>query len=723
MNDHRMEILAPAGDMEMLRAAVYSGADCVYLGVRGFNARHGAANFGGQELIDAVGFCHARNCRVYAAINTLALPGREAELRDAVLQAAGAGCDAVIVQDLYAAALARAVRPALEVHASTQMSVHSLEGVRQLAALGFSRAILARELSFDEIAAIAESSPIELEVFVHGALCVSVSGQCYASAFLGGRSANRGACAGTCRLPFAAQPQTPAQLAALLENPAAPKARAATTCHLSLKDLSILDALPALEKLGVCSAKIEGRLRGPEYCAVVVDSARKAINKEEYDKDLLLNVFSRSGFTDGWFTGENGGDMFGARSGADADATRKALPKARELYRRERPRVPVEMALTAGEAGGELVVTDGADTVRVALPGPLAPAAAQDGEDRLRVALEKTGGTPFYLAKPPAVQTGGVHLPAPQVSGARREALDALLALRQAPPPPATLPAGFAVAPATGAGGQKARQAATAARAARGRMPLRARFEHVAQMPEGAARLCETLILPLFEAEQVSESLRPKTLLWLPRVLFGPAEERAAQALEKTKVMGFAGYEANNLAHLHLLRGLPVSGGFGLNAANAGAAAILAGLGCAALTLSPELSLPQMRQLAADPLLAAAPATDALCYGHLPLFLTRACPLKQVTDCARCQKAGLLRDRKGAAFPLLCRDGARSALNPVPLWMADELDSLPTDTATLYFTAESQKQAAAVLEGFHQGRPAVGPFTRGLYPKGSRQQA
>ena len=236
-----LEILAPAGNEEMLRAAVYSGADAVYLGFSGFNARKSAGNFTAETLKDAVAFCHGRGVRVHVALNTTVYPGEVQDLADAIRAVAAAGADAVILQDMATAALAKRVAPGLELHGSTQMSVHSLAGVKELARLGFSRAILSRELSGREIARIAAESPIELECFIHGALCMSVSGQCYMSAFLGGRSGNRGSCAGTCRLPFAAD-------------------GAKEGYHLSLKDLSLVDKIPELMEAGVVSVKIEGRL-------------------------------------------------------------------------------------------------------------------------------------------------------------------------------------------------------------------------------------------------------------------------------------------------------------------------------------------------------------------------------------------------------------------------------------------------------------------------------
>lgn len=695
-----MEILAPAGDWDMLRAAVYSGADCVYIGVEGFNARRPAANFGGKDMAEAVAFCHARNCKVYAALNTVVLPGQETQLAKAVEQVVQAGCDALIVQDIGVAAFVKK-HTALPLHGSTQMSVHSLEGVLQLADMGFSRVILARELERDEIFAIAAQSPIELEVFVHGALCVSVSGQCYMSAFLGGRSANRGACAGTCRLPFSARTGVNR-----LGEKAEKQLAAGEESHLSLKDLSVLDALPELARAGVVSAKIEGRLRGPEYAAVVVESARKALAGEPYDRQLLQDIFSRSGFTEGWYGGLMGREMFGVRTPADLAAAKKAQPKARELFRRERPRVPVTMELTLEATGARLQVCDGANTVSAEWSQPLEPAAREMAAG-LKAALEKTGGTPFYLAQDGVkLETNGLFLPGSVAGDLRRKALEQLLEKRQQP----VVNPGWSV-PLEPALPIKTRMPL-------GRPALRARFEALAQVPEEALEICEEIVLPVFEAQAVPEEWRHKTRLWLPRTLFGKQEKQAIQAVENSSGLGFKGYEAGNLAHWHICRGLPVFSGLGLNLANGEAVLEAAKWSPDGLCLTPELSIRQMRQIEGLPQVASRIALDALCYGHLPLMITRACPLRHVTGCAGCPKQGSLADRKGKAFPVMCHGMVRTIHNPVPLWMLDRLEELPVQSATLYFTLETRRQAAGILRAARQGEAAPGEFTRGLYDKG-----
>ena len=348
----KIEILAPVGSEEMLRAAVFSGADAVYLGFSGFNARTSAGNFDADSLQEAVRFCHARGVAVHVALNTTVYGTELPALEQAIRAVAASGADAVICQDLAVATLIGKIAPQLPRHGSTQMSVHTLQGALELKELGFTRVVLARELSLPEVEHITKHCGIETECFIHGALCMSVSGQCYMSAFLGGRSGNRGSCAGPCRLPFEAN--------------ALPEGKPGRLHHLSLKDNSAIDKLDKLQAIGVASAKIEGRLRTPEYVAAAVSACLAGREGRAYDRDLLKNAFSRSGFTSGYLDGKIDGTMFGVRSEADAELTKKTLPMLRELYRRERSRVPVQMKLEIEEGGEKLTVTDAdGDTLTV----------------------------------------------------------------------------------------------------------------------------------------------------------------------------------------------------------------------------------------------------------------------------------------------------------------------------------------------------------------------
>ncbi len=414
----KIEILAPVGSEEMLHAAVFSGADAVYLGFSGFNARTSAGNFDADSLKEAVRFCHVRGVKVHVALNTTVYGTELAQLADAVRAVAASGADAVICQDLAVAKLIGEIAPELPRHGSTQMSVHTLQGALELKDLGFTRVVLARELSLPEVEAITRNCGIETECFVHGALCMCVSGQCYMSAFLGGRSGNRGSCAGPCRLPFEANPL--------------PEGRPGRLHHLSLKDNSVIDKLDRLQAIGVASAKIEGRLRTPEYVAAAVNACLAGREGRAYDRDLLKNAFSRSGFTSGYLDGKIDGTMFGVRSEADAELTRKTLPALRELYRRERSRVPVKMKLEIEKGGEKLTVTD-ADGNRAFAYGDAEPQPARtDPTESLQRSLSKTGGTPFAVEKIDVEMDGGPwFVPGSAVNELRRTALEGLQQKRE----------------------------------------------------------------------------------------------------------------------------------------------------------------------------------------------------------------------------------------------------------------------------------------------------
>ena len=685
-----IEILAPVGSEEMLHAAVFSGADAVYLGFSGFNARTGAGNFNADSLKEAVRFCHARGVKVHVALNTTVYGGELASLCDAIRAVAASGADAVICQDLAVATLIGKIAPQLPRHGSTQMSVHTLQGALELKELGFTRVVLARELSLPEVEQITRHCGIETECFVHGALCMCVSGQCYLSAFLGGRSGNRGSCAGPCRLPFEAN--------------ALPEGKPGRLHHLSLKDNSVIDKLDQLQAIGVASAKIEGRLRTPEYVAAAVSACLAGREGRAYDRDLLKNAFSRSGFTSGYLDGKIDGTMFGVRSEADAELTKKTLPALRELYRRERSRVPVRMKLEIEEGGEKLTVTD-ADGNKAFAYGDFEPQPARtDPTESLKRSLAKTGGTPFAAENIEVeMDEGPWFVPGSTVNELRREALDALLKKREVlrpwpvqdvelePLPQRTLPP---------------------------HRTLRARFERWDQVPEQALSGVEYLILPIAQADRVPREWRGKTLLELPRVMFGKLEEDTARRVAATQDAGFAGYEVSNIAHLRLCRGLPMSGGFGLNVTNQVAAQFYADNGLGSVLILPETKDSDISTIA--PTHAGKPVpTGVLVYGHMPLMVTRACPLQNIHDCAHCDQTGVLTDRKAKKFPVRCGMGVRTIYNPVPIYMGDKPGALTVDYSVAYFTLESREEAAAILDNIRVHAPFEGDFTRGLYFKGT----
>ena len=688
----KIEILAPVGNEEMLRAAVFSGADAVYLGFSGFNARTSADNFNADTLKDAVAFCHARGVAVHVALNTTVYGGELPALEQAIRAVAASGADAVICQDLAVATLIDKIAPQLPRHGSTQMSVHSLQGALELKELGFTRVVLARELSMPEVEHITKHCGIETECFVHGALCMCVSGQCYMSAFLGGRSGNRGSCAGPCRLPFEAN--------------ALPEGKPGRLHHLSLKDNSVIDKLDKLQALGVASAKIEGRLRTPEYVAAAVSACLAGREGRAYDRDLLKNAFSRSGFTSGYLDGKIDGTMFGVRSEADAEQTKKTLPMLRELYRRERSRVPVKMKLEIEEGGEKLTVTD-ADGSKAFAYGDAEPQPARtDPTESLHRSLAKTGGTPFAVEDQDItveMDGGPWFIPGSAVNELRREALDALLKKREVLRPWPTTEEHVPALPL---------------RTLPPHRTLRARFESWEQVPERALDGIEYLILPIAQADRVPREWRAKTLLELPRVMFGKLEEDTARRIAATQDAGFAGYEVSNIAHLRLCRGLPMSGSFGLNITNQLAAQFYADNGLGSMLILPEVKDSDISTIAPTHNGRPVP-TGVLVYGHMPLMITRACPLQNIHDCAHCDKTGVLTDRKAKKFPVRCGLGVRTIYNPVPIYMGDKPGALTVDYGVAYFTLESREEAAKILEMIRTHAPFEGDFTRGLYFKGT----
>ena len=663
-----MEVLAPAGGREQLIAAVYSGADAVYLGTKGFNARRKADNFGEDELKQAVAWCHGRGVRVHVTVNTLVTDSELPALWDTVREVAESGADAVILQDLAAAALFREHVPDLPRHASTQMSIHNAEGARLAQELGFSRVILARELSLAEIRRIREAVDIELECFVHGALCMGVSGQCLLSAFLGERSGNRGLCAQPCRLDFRAGERGYA---------------------LSLKDACLIPYCRELAEAGVTSLKIEGRLRRPEYVAAAVDACRKALAGEEPDLGDLERVFSRSGFTDGYLRGKRDLGMFGRRTEEDKADSAAVLGKLSGLYRREYPRVRVDMALKLkpGETT-ELTTSDGQRSVTVAGPAP-EPVHSQAPD--LRGQLERTGGTPFFLGELALDADPGWTA---KLNPLRREALDKLLEAReQTAPWPVQ---GEFLPPAPDRKNTQPK--------------LRLRFETKEQffdLPEA-----EALYLPIEELDgELTEAYGHKLIGELPRLVFPGGEKALEEKLLALRERGLRTLCAGNPGTVRLGRrlGFRISGGFDLNILNSRALAEWAALGVSETLLSPEIRLAGVEKL------GGSIPRGIVAYGHLPLMLYRCCPMQGKKGCLGCDGRRQLTDRQGEKFTVLChRKQFSSLLNPVPLYVSDR-DLRGLDFQLGYFTTEDAGSCRAIAARMAAGEPFEGRRTLGPY--------
>lgn len=676
------EILAPAGGEAQLRAAVLCGADAVYLGLRGFNARAGAENFDENTLPQTVGWCHARGVRVYVTLNTLVTDRELPQWLHSLDAVAAAGVDGVLVQDLGLAKIIRQRYPTLPLHASTQMTIHNLAGARLLEEMGFAQVVLARELSKEEIAAICAGTSLRCEVFVHGALCMSVSGQCYLSSVLGERSGNRGRCAQPCRLDFKSHGRGYA---------------------LSLKDLTLTDRLRELEALGVASFKIEGRLKRPEYVAAAVTACRQSLAGEVPDLETLQSVFSRSGFTDGYYTARRDLTMFGTRTREDAAASAEVLGKLSALTRNEVGRLPVDMVLTM--APGEpatLAVTDGTHRVEVAGEVPQTALTRPTDEELARRALEKCGGTPFYLQNLTCHIGEGLVLPLSALNRLRAAALTALAEARSVVVP-------YPQAPA--AAGEPAGRGRPA-----GAPRLGCRLAAAAQMTPAIRRGGGRLSLPLHELAERPELLETGAERWvaeLPAFCAPQQEEAVMRALRKLKEQGLTAALCGNLGSLLMAReaGLRIIGDYGLNIINSPAAQQAAALDCDEITLSFECERNAARNI------HSPVPIGVIAYGRLPLMLLRNCPGKTTAGCGDCRGINHITDRRGEDFPLQCQNRQYThLLNPRPLFLSDRLPEWDfCDFLTLRFTTETPAECDEVLKMYQTGAAPAGSFTRGLY--------
>lgn len=685
-----MEILAPAGSLEALTAAVRSGATAVYLGGKEFSARANAKNFDRGELKEAVEYCHARGVKVHLAVNTVL---RDREIGDALnfLQyACGLPVDALIVQDVGLFWLLRAYAPALPLHASTQMSIHTPLGARLLGELGFERVVLARELSLKEIADIAAQAPVELEHFVHGALCMSVSGQCYFSAALGGRSGNRGSCAQPCRLPFAAQD--------------------GTGHDLSLKDFSMIERIDELAKTGVTSCKIEGRMKRPEYVAAACAACDTAVHGQAVPAELsagLRTVFSRSGFTTGYPDAKLGREMFGVRRKEDVTgATHAVLSGLQNLYKQERQTIPVHFLLEIRAGQPTRLTVSDRDGHTVCVPGPVPEPARQRAIDEPRCLeqLQKTGGTPFFPAQADFRIEDGLSVPVSALNQLRRQVLGTLLEKRKTR---AAIPFARCEMP------QPPPKKPTA------RPAWRAHFSRVdcaGDIPKEAL-CCERVYVPLAVKDEVLQRLLADGVpvgLEIPRGMFG-IQRQVRERLEHAAALGVRHVWAGTLDSVAAARGLGLSihGGFSLNIANRPALSFLSQLGLVDTELSPELTLRQAREITGEV------RRGVLVYGRLPLMLCRNCPAANAPGgCQGCTVRGgarepMLTDRKGAVFPIRCTGSCSEVFNSVPLSLSDRQQELSgLDFGVFRFSVENSVEIVQIFQHFQTHTVLPFPYTR-----------
>ena len=689
-----LELLSPAGSMEALKAAVQNGANAVYLGCGTFNARQSAKNFTPQTLEEAVKYCHIRGVAVHLTLNTLVSDREIDAVCELIRHAASCGVDAFIVQDLGVLQLCRTIAPKVAIHGSTQLTVHSLSGVLLCAAWGMTRVVLSRELSHNEIRYITENSPIEIEIFAHGALCMCYSGQCYLSAAIGGRSGNRGRCAQPCRQSYG-------------------YGRWENQYPLSLKDNCLVRELAELESMGVASIKLEGRMKRAEYVAAVTSVYRTALDTGYVSPammDDLMTAFNRQGFTDGYYTGQIGPQMFGTRTEKEDAAW---LKKMRQTYDAvENPLVPVTFHAVINEHYSRLTVADDAGR-ECTVEGPRAEVARQLPLSRELFAsrMEKTGGTPYRCALVTADIGDGLTLSAAAINGMRRDALDQLTALRARREIPALsrirrIPhfSGFRGTPSVTV------QVTTAQQITPALLEMK------------PAMLFVPMHILLADALSCRRLVSQVTVAAvLPRICHDRELSALTDGLKTLRSWGVRHALVGNLGLLMSVRecGMEIHGDFGLNLYNSAAMNAVRDLELSSATLSFEMTLPQIRDV------SKAVPCEIFAYGRLPLMVTENCLYRNRSGSCSCQQGPMrLTDKTGADFPVI-RDGntCRSVLlNGKKLYWLDrqkDLEKLGIWAFRLYFTTENPMEVDQVLNACRNRTPFdPGACTRGLYLRG-----
>ena len=691
-----IELLSPAGSMEALRAAVQNGANAVYLGCGSFNARQGAKNFTPQALMEAVKYCHIRGVAVHLTLNTLISDREVEECAELIRHAASSGVDAFIVQDLGVVQMCRRIAPTVPVHGSTQMTVHSLSGVMLCAAFGMTRVVLSRELDREEIRYICKNSPIEIEVFGHGALCMSYSGQCYLSSIIGQRSGNRGRCAQPCRQCYG-------------------YSRRENRYPLSLKDNCLVQHVKELEEMGVASLKLEGRMKRPEYVAAVTNVYRRALDGQPVTAemmDTLWTAFNRQGFTDGYYnTSQTGKNMFGIREEKGEDNA--FLRRMRQSYEAaENQLVEVKFHAVVAHEGSSLTVVD-PEGRSCTVQGPV-PALARTQlitEQDLAERLSKTGGTPYRVGVVTADITPGLNLSASAINSMRRDALNQLTALRGRRDSVMTL----RLRKLPVFAGNKERPDFTVQVTTR------------EQITQGLLMLNPAVLyVPLHILEEDPSFTRHLTRRFhvaavLPRIVHDREMDGLRNSLQEVRKLGIRDVLVGNLGLMMPAReaGMAIRGDFGLNLYNSLAMYTVKELELTSATLSFEMTMPQIRDV------SKAVPCELLVYGRMPLMVTENCLFKGKTGKCACQLGPMkLVDKTGAEFPVI-RDGknCRSVLlNGKKLsWLdrQNDLAKLGLWAVRLYFTTENAKEVDRVAASCVSPVPFDhGACTRGLYLRG-----
>ncbi len=670
-----IEILAPAGSMETLCTALRSGANAVYIGGKRFSARNNAENFDNDELITAVRECHRYGAKIYLAVNTIISDDETDDFCEYIKFTAQAGIDAYIVQDWGGAELIRNCVPDAVLHASTQMSLHTATGAELLKGLGWERVVPAREIDRNVIRKIKQTG-IETEIFVHGALCMSVSGQCYMSAIMGSRSANRGCCGQACRLPFSSTGNK-------------------NFSALSLKDLSLIPEIKELS--GIDSLKIEGRMKRPEYVASVVHELRKSLDGQPPDMDFLKGIFSRSGFTDGYFTGKRD-NMFGVREREDVISAQTLLPKVHEFYRREPKIFTVDFHVRLkNNLPVEIIAVYNDLSVKVTGDIPENALSRPTNIEILKKQLSKLGDTVFSIGKVTADIDDGLIITAGKINELRRQLTEKLtesIILKNTPHKTIT----------------DYRPVFSAENKIIEKIKVRTFCRRTEQV-KVAVNISEYVILsPELSMSEVFlneiSCYKEKIILSLPR--FIADEERIISKFSEIKdKFGFEHIICHTPDCISIGKklGFRLHGNFTLNIFNSFSAEYMKNLGLEDFIFSPEAKLQQVNNVHTDL------PFGVLVYGQIPLMLTRNCPIKNESGCKKCSK--YITDRTNRKFPVICSQDYTEVLNPDCLYIPKDSFSNISFGVVMLNNENSQQTIDAI-----QGKKPTGNITKGLYYRG-----
>ena len=784
MEKRQVEVLAPAGSFESMKAAVAAGADAVYMGGSRFGARAYADNPDEKGLLEAMGYVHLHGRRLYMTVNTLFKEDELNDLENYMRPYCERGLDGVIVQDLGALAFMRRHFPGLELHSSTQMTVTSVYGARMMKELGCSRVVTAREMSLEEIRRIHDEVDIEIESFVHGALCYCYSGQCLMSSLIGGRSGNRGRCAQPCRLPYSVYepedisrmngkhsvPEQAGQAGARSriseqtgkrnqgKKPGAsgrpdpsPLNKSSERYVLSLKDLCTLDILPDIIEAGVYSLKIEGRMKSPRYTAGVVSIYRKYVDRylkqgrddyrvEPEDRKMLLDLFDRGGFTDGYYARHNGRGMVALKEKPEfREGNQKLFEYLDKTYvvaeLKEKVRGHVELA--EGEPS-RLTLESRGEKVQVLGQAPQAAEHQPMTREKVLKQLNKTGGSPFSFETLTAQIEGDLFLPVQALNELRRTGFQELEKKLT----------GTRVLTGEGGIGAQFRPVPTKTAAPQSQSVLTAFLEETAQLSPVLAR-GEISVVYLdadgFNPDQwrdIADRCHDRgkqCWLALPQIFRSHAQRYLGANRHLLCQAGFDGVLIRALEEAVWLKDLmeqenqKTSLPFGMDASvygwNSRSAEVLASMGTSLLTMPWELNSREI-----EPVLGACRglgmASELIIYGNAPMMVSAQCITNTVKGCTHKRGTLMMKDRTGALLPVKnhCSFCYNTIYNPAPLSLLGSeklVGRLMPDRLRLQFTVEGTEQTEKVLDAFIgsfvYGRDVEAPFrdfTRGHFKRG-----